>query len=86
MAARKRFRLIDVILSVICVVFVAEAIAPAAAIGNAQFFWWMLLILTFLLPYGLVVCELGTAYSQDEGGLTGSCCLCIRSGCASTNC
>ena len=69
MAARKRFRLIDVILSVICVVFVAEAIAPAAAIGNAQFFWWMLLILTFLLPYGLVVCELGTAYSQDEGGL-----------------
>ena len=65
----KRFRLTDVILSVICVVFVAEAIAPAAAIGNAQFFWWIVLIIAFLLPYGLVVCELGTTYSQDEGGL-----------------
>lgn len=65
----KRFRLTDVILSVVCVVFVAEAIAPAAAIGNAQFFWWILLIIAFLLPYGLVVSELGTTYSQDEGGL-----------------
>lgn len=69
MAAKKKFRLIDVILSVICVVFVAEAIAPAAAIGNAQFFWWIFLIITFLLPYGLVVSELGTTYSEDAGGL-----------------
>ena len=29
---RKKFHLIDVILSVICVVFVAEAAAPAAAL------------------------------------------------------
>ncbi|SDM80525.1 APC family permease [Actinomyces ruminicola] len=65
----KQFRLVDVILSVICVVFVAEAIAPAAAIGNSQFFWWVFLIIAFLLPYGLVVSELGTTYSDDEGGL-----------------
>ncbi|MFV8396128.1 APC family permease [Corynebacterium hindlerae] len=67
--ATKKFRLIDVVLSVICVVFVAEAITPAAAIGNAQFFWWIFLIVTFLIPYGLIVSELGTAYSEDEGGL-----------------
>ena len=35
----KKFSFISVILSVICVVFVAEAAAPAAAIGNQQFFW-----------------------------------------------
>ncbi len=64
----KKFRLIDAILSVITVVFVAEAAAPAAAIGNSQFFWWIFLIIAFLLPYGLVVSELGTAY-DDEGGL-----------------
>ena len=68
MAKEKKFRLIDAILSVITVVFVAEAAAPAAAIGNSQFFWWIFLIVAFLLPYGLVVSELGTAY-DDEGGL-----------------
>ncbi|CVH76144.1 putative glutamate/gamma-aminobutyrate antiporter [Coriobacteriaceae bacterium CHKCI002] len=69
MAKKKRFRMIDAILTVICVVFVAEAAAPAAAIGNQQFFWWIFLILTFLLPYGLIVCELGTAYADDAGGI-----------------
>ena len=68
MAKNKKFRLIDAILSVITVVFVAEAAAPAAAIGNSQFFWWIFLIVAFLLPYGLVVSELGTTY-DDEGGL-----------------
>ncbi|MEG0476734.1 MAG: APC family permease [Raoultibacter sp.] len=63
----KKFSFVSVILSVICVVFVAEAAAPAAAIGNAQFFWWIFLILTFLLPYGMVVAELGTAYDSDGG-------------------
>ena len=49
---KKKFKLTDAILSVICVVFVAEAAAPVAAIGNAQYFWWIFLMLTFLLPYG----------------------------------
>lgn len=68
MAKNKKFRLIDAILSVITVVFVAEAAAPAAAIGNSQFFWWIFLIITFLLPYGMVVAELGTTY-DSEGGI-----------------
>lgn len=63
----KKFSFTSVILSVICVVFVAEAAAPAAAIGNQQFFWWILLIITFLLPYGMVVAELGTTYESDGG-------------------
>jgi len=65
---RKSFRLYEVVLSVITIVFVAEAAAPAAAIGNSQYFWWVFLILAFLLPYGLIAAELGSAY-QDEGGL-----------------
>ena len=65
---KKRFKLSDAILTLICVVFVAEAAAPAAAIGNSQYFWWIFLIITFLLPYGLIAAELGTAY-DDEGGL-----------------
>lgn len=64
---KKKFRLMDAILSVICVVFVAEAAAPVAAIGNSQYFWWIFLILAFLLPYGLIASELGTTYDGDGG-------------------
>lgn len=69
MAKTRKFRLSDAILTVITVIFVAEAASPAAAIGNAQFFWWIFLMLTFLLPYGLIVSELGTTYADDEGGI-----------------
>lgn len=65
---KKKFNYVSVLLSVICVVFVAEAAAPVAAIGNSQFFWWIFMIVLFLIPYGLISSELGTTY-QGEGGL-----------------
>jgi len=68
MENKKKFHLIDAVFAVICVVFVAEAAAPVAAIGNSQYFWWIFLILAFLLPYGLISAELGTTY-PGEGGL-----------------
>ena len=54
MGEKKKFSLMSAILSVICVVFVAESAAPVAAIGNSQFFWWIFLLIAFLLPYGLI--------------------------------
>lgn len=67
MTAKKKFRLTDAILAVICVVFVAEAAAPVASIGNSQYFWWIFMIIAFLLPYGLISSELGTTYNGDGG-------------------
>ncbi|HEL9644243.1 TPA: amino acid permease [Streptococcus suis] len=67
MEGKKKFRLFSAVLSVICVVFVAEAAAPVAAIGNSQFFWWLFLLIAFLLPYGLISSELGTTYIGDGG-------------------
>jgi glutamate:GABA antiporter len=64
---KKKFRLIDAILTVICVVFVAEAAAPVASIGNSQYFWWIFMIIAFLIPYGLISSELGTTYNGDGG-------------------
>ena len=64
---KRKFRLADVVLSVICVVFVAEAAAPVASIGNSQYFWWLFMIAAFLLPYGLISSELGTAFPGDGG-------------------
>ncbi|MDR2799033.1 MAG: APC family permease, partial [Bifidobacteriaceae bacterium] len=68
MPRKKKFSLFEAILTVICVVFVAEAAPIVAGIGNQQYFWWIFLIITFLLPYGLFAAELSTTY-QDEGGL-----------------
>ena len=65
---QKKFRLTDAILTVICVVFVAEATAPVAVLGNSQFFWRLFMIAAFLVPYGLIAAELGTTY-QGTGGL-----------------
>ena len=65
MGGKKKFSFVSVILSVICVVFVCEAAAPAAAIGNQQFFWRIFLIITFLLPYGMVAAEFGTVYDEN---------------------
>ena len=59
--------MVDAILTVICVVFVAEAAAPVASIGNSQYFWWIFMIIAFLLPYGLISSELGTSYNGDGG-------------------
>ena len=64
---KKKFKLSSAILSVICVIFVAEAAAPVAAIGNSQYFWWIFMIIAFLLPYGLISAELGTSYPSDGG-------------------
>lgn len=67
MQSTKKFKLTDAILTVICVVFVAEAAAPVASIGNSQYFWWIFMIAAFLLPYGLIASELGTTYEGDGG-------------------
>lgn len=62
----KKFSMLSCVLTVICVVFVAEAAAPVAAIGNSQYFWWIFMIILFLLPYGLISSEMGTSF--DNGG------------------
>ena len=64
---QKKIKLTDVILSVICVVFVVEATAPVAVLGNSQFFWRLFMIAAFLVPYGLIAAELGTAYPGNGG-------------------
>ena len=67
---KNQFRLADVILSVICVVFVAEAAAPVASIGNSQYFWWIFMILAFLLPYGLIAAASSTNTTQMTDKMT----------------
>ena len=65
---KRKFRLLDAVLASVCIVLVAESAAPAAAIGNSQYIWWIAMLLLFFLPYGLISSELATTY-KGEGGL-----------------
>lgn len=68
MATKKKFKLFDAVLAAVCIVLVVEAVAPAAAIGPWQYIWWVIMLIAFFLPYGMISAELGTTY-DDEGGL-----------------
>ena len=65
---KKKFKLFDAILGTVCLTLVCESVMPTAAIGNTQYFWWILLLIGFCLPYGMITAELGTAY-PSEGGM-----------------
>ncbi len=68
MEKKKKFKLFDAILGTVCLTLVCESVMPTAAIGNTQYFWWILLLVGFCLPYGMITAELGTAY-PSEGGM-----------------
>ena len=68
MKNKKKFRLVDAILGTVCLTLVCESVMPTAAIGNTQYFWWILLLLGFCVPYGMITAELGTTY-PSEGGM-----------------
>ncbi len=63
----KKIRLFDIVLMSVCVVLVLDAVAPSASIGLSSVFWWILLLVIFFYPYGLVTAELGTTYVDDGG-------------------
>ena len=65
---KKKFRLFDAILGTVCLTLVCESVMPTAAIGNTQYFWWLLLLIGFCVPYGMITAELGTSY-PSEGGI-----------------
>ena len=68
MEKKKKFRLFDAILGTVCLTLVCESVMPTAAIGNTQYFWWILLLVGFCVPYGMITAELGTTY-PSEGGM-----------------
>lgn len=63
-----KFRLFSAVLATVCIILVGDAVAPTAAIGNSQYFWWIIMLLGFFVPYGLISAELGTQY-PSEGGM-----------------
>ncbi len=44
-----KFRLFSAVLATVCIILVGDAVAPTAAIGNSQYFWWIIMLLGFFL-------------------------------------
>jgi glutamate:GABA antiporter len=60
------FRL-DLILFTVCAILVIDTIGQASSYGSQVLFWLVLSAITFLIPYGLLTSELGTAFPVEGG-------------------
>ena len=65
---KRKFRLFSAVLATVCIILVGDAIAPTASIGNSMYVWWIIMLIGFFVPYGLISAELGTQY-PSEGGM-----------------
>ena len=63
-----KFRLISAVFATVCIILVADAVAPTASIGHSQYLWWAIMLIGFFVPYALISAELGTQY-PSEGGM-----------------
>jgi len=65
---KKVLRSLDMTLFTVCAILVMDTLAPSAAIGPSSISWWLITLVLFFIPYGLITAELGTAY-PEQGGL-----------------
>lgn len=57
----------DLLLFSFCAIFGVEAIATTAAIGPSAISWWLICIVGYFLPFGLIAAELGSTYPEQGG-------------------
>lgn len=65
---KKVLRSLDMTLFTVCAILVMDTLAPSAAIGSSSISWWLITLVLFFIPYGLITAELGTTY-PEQGGL-----------------
>ncbi len=65
---KKALKTLDMTLFTVCAILVIDTLAASAAIGTATISWWVITLLFFFIPYGLITAELGTTY-PGQGGL-----------------
>lgn len=70
-ASKPRFRKVlhslDMTLFTVCAILVVDQLAASASIGVQSIFWWVLTLVLFFIPYGLITAELGSTYPQEGG-------------------
>src|SRR5262245_33644022 len=58
----------DLVLFTVCAILTIDTLASSAAMGVAWFSWWIITMVVFFIPYGLITAELGSAW-PGEGGV-----------------
>ena len=51
----------------VCAVLVVDGLTASASIGSSSISWWIITLVLFVIPYGLISSELGTTYPGDGG-------------------
>jgi amino acid transporter len=64
---RRVMGIVDVTLFTVSAMLVVETLTASASIGPKTIAWWILAIVLFLIPYGLITAELATAYPTQGG-------------------
>jgi len=64
---RKVLRRFDLILFSACALVGLDTVAYAASIGGQVIVWLIISLVAFLLPYGMIVAELGAAFPVEGG-------------------
>ena len=64
---RKVLRRFDLVLFTACAVFGLESVAFAAQAGAQAITWLLVSLVLFLVPYGMLVAELGSAFPVEGG-------------------
>ncbi|HHY94142.1 MAG TPA: APC family permease, partial [Firmicutes bacterium] len=65
---KKSLRMFDLVLFTVCGILVVDTVAASAAVGVQSITWWLISMVLFFIPYGLVSAELGSAW-PEEGGI-----------------
>lgn len=66
---KKTLGLADLAFFSFCAIFVLDTIAASAKIGPSSIGWSLVTAVLYLLPYGLISAELGSAF-PEQGGLS----------------
>jgi glutamate:GABA antiporter len=64
----KALKKLDMTLFTVCAILVIDTLAASASIGSSSIAWWIITLILFFIPYGLITAELGSTY-PEEGGL-----------------
>jgi amino acid transporter len=57
----------DTFLFTICALLFVDTVAPMASMGPTAITWFMIMVVIFFIPYGLIVAELGSTYPEQGG-------------------
>lgn len=64
---RRDFRFIDMLFYTITAILGIDTLGAVSSYGGQALFWILFSAVTFLLPYGLLTAELGSAFPQEGG-------------------